>query len=242
MVFSSSKARGIVIISGLMIFGLIVSLSVGLTNSDLSVVSSFYMPCDKNNVWPAGKAEPFHFLYKYGEIPGIVLAVLALFALVLVRIGKIQKLYSRPLLVVILTVVLGPGLVVNGILKEHWGRNRPADLQMFGGSEQYRHFWNPGGTGTGKSFVCGHCAIAFSTCSVIAFYPIHPLGASVGLAIGLVYGGLVSLARIAQGGHFPTDVIWSAVIILTIITCLYYFILKIPDQKQNYTKNENRLD
>ena len=32
---------------------------------------------------------------------------------------------------------LGPGLVVNGILKEHWGRARPRDVTQFGGDRRF---------------------------------------------------------------------------------------------------------
>ena len=230
MFLTYSIKRGVTILCLLMALGFVSSVMISLTDTDLSVASRFYVACDRSNSWPAGKSHPFGFLYRYGEIPGIAMGILALAGYALIRIGRLDRRYAKPFLVVILSVILGPGLVVNGILKEFWGRPRPADLQRFGSTEQYRHFWDPGGKGTGKSFVCGHCAIAFSTCSVIAFYPIHSVAASVGLGAGLVYGGVVSLTRIVQGGHFTTDVVWSAVITLSIITILYYFIFRIPDQ------------
>lgn len=227
---TDSRKRGVWTLCYLMAFGIISSVVITLTDADLSVASRFYVGCDRSNPWPAGKNQPFVFLYRYGEIPGIALGIMALGGYALIRVGRMDRRYGRPFLVIMLSVILGPGLAVNGILKEFWGRPRPADLQRFGATEQYRHFWDPGGRGTGKSFVCGHCSIAFSTCSVIAFYPIYPVAASVGLGAGLVYGGFVSLARIVQGGHFTTDVVWSAVISLSIIMILYYFVFRIPDQ------------
>ncbi len=232
MALTASMRRGVLIASGLMTFGIASTLILGLTDSDLDWTSRFYMGCDRTNHWPATKTEPFAFLYKYGEIPGVALGIIGLLGYLLVRLGKCDKSYSKPFLIVFLCVILGPGLLVNGLFKEFWGRPRPADLSRFGSTEQYRQFWDPGGPGSGKSFVCGHCAIAFSTCSTIAFYPLHPVAASIGLGAGLIYGSLVSLTRLAQGGHFSTDIIWSAVIVLTLIVVLYYFVFRIPEMDE----------
>ena len=46
------------------------------------------------------------------------------------RRGKVAAL-----LLVVLAV--GPGLIVNGILKEHWGRARPRDVVEFGGDHRF---------------------------------------------------------------------------------------------------------
>ena len=224
------KWRGAVVVCGLWILGVCGAFLIGLSDSDLAWTSHFYHSDGNADSWSTGKNVLFSALYKYGELPGIILAVLSTLGCLMIRLGRMDRRYTRPFLVIILTVILGPGLVVNGILKEHWGRPRPADLQQFGATEHYRHFWNPGGRGCGKSFVCGHCAIAFSTCSVVALYPIHPVVASAGLVTGIVYGVLMSLARISQGGHFSTDAVWSATIVLSLIAFLYYFVFRIPEQ------------
>ncbi len=229
--------RGALVVSGLWIIGFFGAFVIGLSDSDLVWTSWFYVSDGDDGSWATGKTPLFSMLYKYGEFPGIALAALSLAGCLMVKLGRLDRRYTRPFLVIILTVILGPGLVVNGILKEHWGRPRPADLKQFGASEQYRHFWNPGGSGCGKSFVCGHCAIAFSTCSVVALYPIHPVTASVGLVSGMLYGVLMSLARISQGGHFSTDAIWSAVVVLSLIAILYYFVFRIPEQSAPFSMN-----
>lgn len=228
------KRRGAKIIIGLLSVGFFVTVLIGFSDSDLAWTSLFYMSEGSDTPWGKGKFWLFSILYKYGEIPGVALAVISFLFYLLCKFGYISPKYKKPLMVIILTVILGPGLVVNGLLKEYWGRPRPVDIKDFGSTEQYRHFWNPGGRGYGKSFVCGHCAIAFSTCSIIAFYPIHPVLASIGFGAGLVYGVTVSLARISQGGHFTTDTIWSAVIVMALITVLYYFVFRIPDES-NFT-------
>ena len=237
MTSNNYRLRGALVILGIWILGFFGAFVIGVSNSDLAWTTWFYVSGGDDGSWMTGKTPVFSTLYKYGEIPGIALATLSLAGCLLVKLGRLNRRYTRPFLVIILTVILGPGLVVNGILKEHWGRPRPADLKQFGSTEQYRHFWNPGGRGCGKSFVCGHCAIAFSTCSVVALYPIHPVVASVGLVSGMLYGLLMSLARISQGGHFSTDAVWSAVIVLSLITVLYYFVFRIPEQSAPPAKN-----
>jgi hypothetical protein len=42
---------------------------------------------------------------------------------------------------------------------------------------------------------------------------------------GLVYGSLVGLARMVQGAHFPTDVLWALGLIWMTAAGLHYFIL-----------------
>ncbi|HBH49073.1 MAG TPA: PAP2 family protein, partial [Bacteroidales bacterium] len=39
-------------------------------------------------------------------------------------------------LMMILTIVLGPGLLVNATFKDNWGRPRPNEIVEFGGKEK----------------------------------------------------------------------------------------------------------
>jgi lipid A 4'-phosphatase len=132
---------------------------------------------------------------------------------------------------VILTVLLGSGLLVNGILKNCWGRPRPADIAAFGGSHGYKEVWQPLGPGQGKSFPCGHCSIAFATGSAIAFFPLHPALSTAALAGSIIFGFVMGAARVAQGGHFATDVIWSGTLVFIVIELLYYYVGHVPDAR-----------
>ena len=57
--------------------------------------------------------------------------------------------------------------------------------------------------------------------------------ASSGFSLILVgvmaYGMLSGVARVMQGGHFPTDVLWSGILILMIVATLYFLVLRIPE-------------
>lgn len=43
----------------------------------------------------------------------------------------------------LLVIALGPGLLVNAVLKEQWGRARPSQVAEFGGSAAYTPVWLP---------------------------------------------------------------------------------------------------
>ncbi|MEI9804295.1 MAG: hypothetical protein WDN48_07260 [Pseudolabrys sp.] len=61
-------------------------------------------------------------------------------------------------------MALGPGLAVNVLLKDHWGRPRPIDVTQFGGMDKFVPWWDPRGACPNNcSFVSGDVAGAFWT-------------------------------------------------------------------------------
>ncbi|MFP5393977.1 MAG: PAP2 family protein, partial [Gammaproteobacteria bacterium] len=48
------------------------------------------------------------------------------------RWGRRWRRHRRALAYLLATLVLGPGLIVNTVLKDHWGRPRPVHLVQFG--------------------------------------------------------------------------------------------------------------
>jgi len=230
MLVKHPRTRGSIIILGLLIVGVAGTAILGATGWDLSWVSGFYSAGGARGGWTHGREEPWGFLYDYGEIPPFILAAAALALYMAAKSGKARREYSRTCLVVILSVILGPGILVNGILKPCWGRPRPAEIAAFGGTQEYRPVWRPSGPGGGKSFPCGHCSMGFSMASGAAFYSFHPVLSICALAGGIAYGLLLGLTRIIQGGHFPTDVLWAGVLVLGVIAVLYYFVFRVPEQ------------
>jgi lipid A 4'-phosphatase len=230
MLVRHSRNRGLIIILGLLILGVAGTAILDAAGWDLDWVSRFYTPGGARGGWTHGREQPWGFLYDYGEIPPLVLATAALALYVAVKLGKARRQYAKSCLVVILTVALGPGLLVNGILKPYWGRPRPADITAMGGTQEYRKVWMPAGVNGGKSFPCGHCSMGFSLSSGAAFYPFHPVLSVCALAGGIAYGGLLGVTRIIQGGHFPTDVLWAGILMLMLLATLYYLVFRVPEQ------------
>ena len=48
---------------------------------------------------------------------------------------RLPTLPGRPVLCLTLSLIVGPGILVNLILKDHWGRPRPVHVTMFGGTQ-----------------------------------------------------------------------------------------------------------
>jgi membrane-associated PAP2 superfamily phosphatase len=92
-----------------------------------------------------------------------------------------------------------------------WGRPRPHQVEVFGGSQPYRHWWQPGNLGGGRSFSSGHAAMGYVLVAGVWLVSQRRSPWWRGLALGgaLLYGSLVGVARIVHGAHFVSDVLWS---------------------------------
>jgi membrane-associated PAP2 superfamily phosphatase len=191
---------------------LVVAATVALcvTGWDAGLVRLFYSASEAG--FPYRNVQPWQAIYHYGELPGLILG---LGGLALVLGGWMVprlRCWRKAGAFLALSLALGPGLLVNGILKPYWGRPRPVHVAEFGGQHDYRAVWGPGAYANGKSFPCGHASMGFFL-MVPAFliYPRNKRLAALIFGLGLAAGGVVGLARVVQGKHFPTDVLWSAV-------------------------------
>ena len=82
---------------------------------------------------------------------------------------------ARAALFLIITLALAPGLMANVILKDHWGRPRPAAIEKFYGPEKFVPWWDPRGTcDKNCSFVAGEGAGGARALELAAFPPIVP--------------------------------------------------------------------
>lgn len=230
MFWKEPRTRGIVIICALFLIGAVGTVALDIINADLDWTGRFHTTGGPRGGWVHGRDFPWGLLYDYGEIPALAMAAVAVVLLIATLKSKIDRKYARSCLVVILTVAIGPGLLVNGLLKPCWGRPRPVETSQLGGEWSYRKVWQPGTPGMGKSFPCGHCSMAFSVASGVAFFPFHPVLATGALVAGISYGITMGLARMVQGGHFPSDALWAGVLVLALIAGLYYLVFRIPEQ------------
>lgn len=104
------------------------------------------------------------------------------------------------------------GAMVNGLLKEGWGRARPVAVAEFGGTAHFTPSWVPvNQCSRNCSFVSGHAATGFLVLMVGALG--SPATRRRWLRIGLICGLVVGLGRIAQGGHFASDVLIAGALV-----------------------------
>ncbi|MDZ7340710.1 MAG: phosphatase PAP2 family protein [candidate division KSB1 bacterium] len=209
----------------------ILTLLISYFDLDIKIQRLFYRG-DSTSVW-FQKDNPFwRFGYHYGTLPAILLAFAAVVGLVLSWIKPRLKSWRRYFLLIILTLIIGPGLLVNAIFKDHWGRPRPRQVQEFGGKWEFKEVWEPGTPGKGKSFPCGHCSMGFFFITLYYGWKRKRRWlAYSSLIFSIAMGLFIGFARISQGGHFFSDVIWSAGLTYLTATVLYYFILKIPEHE-----------
>ncbi len=217
----SWKQGALVIVAVAVALGLISAL-FHLLNLDLRIESLFYRP-DQGWLWR--HAQPWEALYRWGTIPGLLLTIGSLGALSASLATRRWTRFQNGLLVVALTAILGAGLLVNAVLKPYWGRPRPRQVQAFGGEWTYHALHQRGTPGQGESFPCGHCTMGFLFVSLFFLRRQAPRVAIVGGGFGIIYGGLVGVARMVQGAHFPTDVIWALGLIWMTAVALHYFLL-----------------
>ena len=124
-------------------------------------------------------------------------------------------------LFVVLSFALGPGLVVNAILKNHWGRPRPHQITQLGGTMHFEPAGTPGGQcPTNCSFVCGDASEVFAFWAFLPFIRRRWRRISYGILI-LAAGSFMGLVRMAQGGHFLSDVILSGLVVYLVIWLLH---------------------
>jgi len=122
----------------------------------------------------------------------------------------------------LLVLVLGAGLVVNGIFKDDFGRARPRDIEQFGGSNHFT-----------PAFVVSHecdrnCSFS-SGDGAGAFFAVA-LALALGrkramLLAALAYGVIVSFSRVASGAHFFSDSVVSFFVMLISADVLYHYLL-----------------
>jgi lipid A 4'-phosphatase len=137
---------------------------------------------------------------------------------------------GRAALLLILTMALGPGVLTNLILKEHWGRARPIDITELGGDFRFTPWWDPRGTCPGNcSFVAGEPSGAFWTLAPAALAP--PQWRALAYGAALAFGAAVGLLRIAGGAHFFTDVVFSGVFTFLLIWCVHGLLFRWPETR-----------
>jgi len=183
------------------------------TNADLAVARLFFDA--EQHRWPWLHSSICAWFYHCGASPAIVLGVFAVLSLCWAWYrGGAWRSYQGGVFLLVL-YGLGPGLMINLALKETWGRPRPHQVREFGGSYDFEPVGSPGVMHRhNSSFPSGHAAVAFYLIApAFLVDACRPRLAWALMASGFTFGACMGAVRIMQGGHFVSDVVWSAAIV-----------------------------
>lgn len=210
---------------------------------DLTISNAFY---DSENKLFVSNAF-YDFFFEYGPALTLFTVFTAIIIFFLSFLTQFFRLWRSPALLVILTVGLGAGLLVNAVLKDHWGRPRPKQVIEFGGAQAFRPFYQPNffhQPEPSKSFPCGHCSMGF------AFFAVALAGKRLskrsifflGITLTLFLGLMLSLTRLAQGGHFFSDVLMSALIMWLVTLAFDWLLFSVFRRCSNFIVEKLRAD
>ena len=159
----------------------------------------------------------------------VLVALIALAALIFTKVFRsTTPIQNKVWEVAVLTYLLGPALLVDALLKAHWGRARPSTITEFGGTADFTPaFVLSDQCAKNCSFVSGEgagvTALLITVLLVVRNQTPHSTHRWIkAVAFAIAAAGL-SL-RVLMGRHFLSDTIF-AVLFVTTITLL---LLQLP--------------
>ena len=196
---------------------------LAMPDLDLAAARLFYAPETGfvgKRMWVEVMRQAFVVLY-------FATIALCLVGLILVWRGRTHwlGLRKRRWLFLAACLAAGPGIVANLVLKEHWGRARPAQVAEFGGTKL---FTPPLAVASqcrrNCSFVSGEASSSY-----VVFYAaaaLFPQWAAALAIAGTMAGLATGLIRMAQGAHFLSDVVFAGVFMALTVLALRQAMLR----------------
>jgi membrane-associated PAP2 superfamily phosphatase len=217
------------------IAAVVTAISLLGLNIDLAVASLFYDPATKDFL--AGKNSPFALLRDHGVVAMLTCAGFVGLAIRTSSRWRLPNVPGRAAAFLTLSLLIGPGLLVNVVLKDNWGRPRPGSVVELGGQHAYVHWWNLRGTCQANcSFASGEAAAAAWMFGPAMLAPPHWRAAA--MAGAAAFTVTMGVLRIASGGHFLTDVVFGALISLVVLLAVYKLVFGWPGSAQRYFRRK----
>lgn len=171
------------------------------------------------------------FMYQRGEYPGLLLGGGSILLWMGTFFIPSWTRWRKASGAIALAFVVGPGLLVNAVFKDHWGRPRPREIEQFGGTETFRPFYQPNfvvHSDGNKSFPSGHVTMGFFflILGLVAHREGYPFMTWIAYFLAGQLGLLLALTRIAQGGHFLSDTVCAGIFMWWVALACYYFVYR----------------
>ena len=123
-------------------------------------------------------------------------------------------------LFLLVAIAIGPGLLANVILKDHWGRARPREVVQFGGTKTFTPPHVPSNECQDNcSFVSGEAAAVYTPFFAAAL--LFPQVRFALLSGGVLAGVAAGLVRVSTGGHFLSDILFAGVFMALMVAVTY---------------------
>jgi lipid A 4'-phosphatase len=208
---------GAVVVLSLALFLLVPGIDTAFSRVFYSSGSAFWLATWPPLQWLAGSIRWITW--------GIVLIAVTGWLWLWLTGKPLWRLDRKALIFIVAATAIGPGIIVNTVLKDHWGRARPAQIEAFGGIKHFTPAPLPADQcARNCAFVSGHAALGFS---LVSFALLLPAGRARrnAIAVALAFGGLVGLGRIAAGGHFLSDVVDAGLIVFGVSWLLHRWLV-----------------
>lgn len=227
----------------------------------IALVSAFFLVFPKTDFWASGLfyrepdgfwAQHDLFLQKVRHLGPYLVQIVAVCAvavlvLKLLMPGRPPLLPLRQPLFLISTLILGPGILVNAILKDNWGRPRPRSVEEFGGDLPFQPVWKiTEYCDRNCSFVSGEGSAGIWLVATAFLVPKEWRKAVLGFVLPLCV--ILSVNRVAFGGHFLSDTMLAWGLTFLVILSVHWLLYRkrpplVTDQGLDewFTVNGRRL-
>ncbi len=237
----TSQTAGKLLLSLCLVFLLASAIFLAFPGLDLRA-SSFFHTQD-NGFWLRDNA----VLHAYRDVFNAMSIGLAAISAVLwawsAFRGPLFGISFRVWAFISLLYLLGPGLVVNGILKAHWGRARPANVSEFGGDRTFTRVLELSDQCERNcSFVSGEgssAAAFFISLLVLSAYIPGRRARYIVLSCGFVFALLAATLRVIKGRHFVSDTLFAAIFVSLVALLLARLLLMNEAQSNKAGSAEN---
>ncbi len=206
----------------------------------ICLVSLFFLAFPGVDLWASGlfhfgdegfKAENVAFLRDVRHLGPFLVRVIGIVcvAVLLIKLlvpGRQPLMPLRQPVFLLSTLILGPGVLVNLILKDNWGRPRPRNVEIFGGDLPYQPVWKISNyCDSNCSFVSGEGSAAMWLVAAVTL--LVPATWRKGALVFLIPLGLIlSANRVAFGGHFLSDTLLSWGVTLLLILAIHHLLYR----------------
>jgi lipid A 4'-phosphatase len=171
--------------------------------------------------WP-----PFDFLYEFVQVTRTAVVALVIGLLAARSFSALKRLHvgTSAIAYIALSLVIGPGLISNTVLKDNMGRARPDQTVQFGGPRTFTPALVPADQCPKNcSFVSGHASLGFFLVT-FAFLMAPGYRRRAVFAGIIALGAAIGVARIGQGRHFLSDVVFAGLINFAVAWALYVWL------------------